>query len=325
MPYTFELTFTGLCIFTFLGDKRQPDQVDALLVYGLAYPPPHRHLPYLGFAAENLDPGPTPEEYGLVPGYNGSQTALISLAGKNNVRIVLPNMNIPKLTPIWRPNDGEDLPESPDPNYPEQEKWLDWAMPLQRMNPETDDPNDTDPYGGLDKSKITTRVILDAGTLFCQGFPRLPKGDYAEWDFKVPDPVRSLANPRIVTGPRVTIAADSSTIGPYAMARSVVLRIENIPDDQPIRIVANDLNVGLAPPLTVPPIAGALVQASITNLPDVSDPAEPKLNYLTHFIHFYEPVTFLPPAPSLRLPTPHIGTITSGTSFCPPVTHTSGE
>jgi hypothetical protein len=89
--------------------------------------------------------------------------------------------------------------------------------------------------------------------------------------------------------------------------------------------VGNDLDVGLVPPLKVPPVAGALVQASITNLPDVSDPEETKLNFLTHFIHFYEPVTFLPPAPNLRLPHPHIGTITSGTSFCPPVTHTSGE
>jgi len=324
MPYTFELTFTGLCIFSFLGDKRRPSEVDVLLVYALEHSGSHRHIPYLGFAAENLDPDPTPSEYGLVPGYDGSQTSLVSLAGKNGVRIVLPpRMQPPPLLPRWRPKDAE-LPESPDPDYPEQEQGLGWAMALQRMNPETDDPNAMDPYGGLNKGKITTRVVLDAGMLFCQGFPHIPNGEYVKWEFSVPDVTSSLTARLVVTSPNTAIAEASSPIGPYSMARSVVLRIENIPDAQAVRIVGTDLNVKLMPPARTTPMPGALVQASITNLPAVSD-APPPERYLTHFRHFYEPATFLPPSPSLRLPRLFNTTITSGTSFCPPTTHTKAE
>lgn len=324
MPYTFELTFTGLCIFTFLGeDKRRPREVDVLLVYGLQHSGPHRHLPYLGFAAEYLNGDTNPKQYGLVPGYDGSQTALLSLAGKNGVRIVLPSMHVPPLHPIWRPTTVPELPEAPDQYDPEQEKWLDWAMALQRMNPETDDPDITDPYGGLDRSKITTRVILDAGTLSCREFPRRANNSYLTWEFDVPE-TTPITTRRVVTHSSDALV-EPSVIGPYAMARSVVLRIENIPDGEEVRIVAADLQVALVPPVRVHPDPDEVVRASITNLPEISDPNASKQTHLTHFAHFYDPVIFLQPPPRLRLPRRQTAGITSGTSFCPPTTHTRAE
>lgn len=322
MPYTFEVTFTGLCIFTFQGDKRKPQQVNALLPYTLQMTGSHRHIPYLGFRAENLQyPPPIPPDYRLAPGYDGSQTSLLSLAGKE-VRIIIPDEVHSPLTPTWRPQNGEDLPESPE-GISGAEQWLDWAMALQRMNPETPDPDTVDPFGGLKKEKITSRIVLDKGVLEARGFPRmLESADYQLWDFDVPPDgnIHSKTVPSLVANNR-SAAAEPSAIGPYAMARSIVLKFDNIPDDKAVRIIAVDLEVALRPLLPTE----KLLQASITNLPEINDPGEADLTHLIHFAHFYEPVTFLPPAPKLRLPHPRGAIITSGTSFCPPTTHTKAE
>jgi hypothetical protein len=298
MPYTFELTFTGLCIFTFVGDKRHPSEINALLVDTLGHPVPHdKHLPYLGYRPENLKETPTPP-HRLVPGPDGVQTALQSLAGKSLLQI-LPPGGAQTLSPIWRPNTIPSLPEHP--RTVAEEDWLDWAMALKRMNPETPRPDSSDPYGGLKPGSITARIQMKNGNLKAKTFLKVgASGDYATWDFKVP--------------------AGATIQATHAMASFVLLSLNGLPDGNPVIIQGASFKVVLQQAAT----GESLVRASITNLPEFEAP-QPRPPYLEHFKHFYGPVDFPPPPPKLRMPHPHQGTITTSNTFCPPTTHTLAE
>jgi hypothetical protein len=302
MPqYTFELTFTGLCIFTFNPNKRTPTEVNALLVKAFHHPTPHeKHLPFLSYRPENLQKEPTPP-HRLVPGPEGTQTALQDIAGRT-LLLEPPSGHSQALTATWRPVAVATLPASPPAMG--DEDWLDWAMALQRMNPETKDPTAGDPYVGLKQGQITTRIQLKNGALKAKNFLKETPTKYATWDFKEPKGVTILAT--------------------HAMAGVVSLSLSGIPHTDPVKITGSSFAVVLQPVRRVDGTFESEVRASITNLPELENP-QPRPLYLEHFTHFYDPVVFQTPPAKLRLPHPHTGVITTSNTFCPPTTHTIKE
>lgn len=322
--YTFELTFTGLCIFTFTGaDKHKPERVDALLVDATKAHAPeqshsHRHVPRLAFDARNVHKV-EPAGYEIAPGPDGR---LLGHKDMTNVslQIEVEDLTLQGLEAAWRPDEGP-LPETPDLGDRSEEDWLDWVMSLRRMNPETPIPVADTPFNGLRKKvssggsakpTMTALVTMTGGSLKARGFLMRwltleKKWEYVVWKFKAPDDMGGV-------------------YGPHAMAGSVVLTIPGIPVASPV-ILKGDGNfkVSLEPKRELNNRFQPLVQASITNLPPADEGAT-QPDYLSHFVHFYEPVVDFggdPPA-RLRLPERIGGPITLVGSFCPPTSHTDG-
>lgn len=303
MSYTFELTFTGLCIFTFKGDKRSPSEVNVLMVKAFHHGTPHhRHVPFLTYKADNVQRRPNPP-HKLVPLPDGSQIALQELKGLLPLELIPPASFTQAIKPVWRPS-SSTLGKAP---IPAQEDWLDWVMALQRMNPETPDPSSSDPFAGLKQADITARVLLKHGDLTAKNFRRDGANDYVTWDFKEP----------------------SGTVvqTEHAMAGTVLLSLPGIPDGDVVTLKSGSaFEVALQPTQRPDGSFETLCRASITNLPEIeTPPMPPPPLYLEHFEHFYDPVTFTNPPSKLRLPHPHSGTITTTNTFCPPTTHTKAD
>ena len=328
--YTFELTFTGLCIFTFEGDKRKPKSVNALLVNatgaGNGHPGGHgggnggvhvhseedAHLPRLTFDTRNLA-GFFPEpHHQLLPGVAGTPLGTMDLS-KWFVTVFPEVKPLPPLEAEWRP-EGTKLP--PEPAQPEDEKWLDWTMALQRMNQETPDPSAEMPLAGLRKEKMIAAVRIPCGHLAARRFMRLQDSwKYVRWDFRPPGPQ----------------GEDSD--GGFAMAENVVLSIRDVPTNRPVRITNDDekFKLELKPARRPDGSFEDVVRASVTNLPTKAVPTQELPEYLHHFEYFYQAVDFgqVAPAP-FRFPHPNVPVaameaVTRENSYCPPTSHTRAD
>jgi len=314
--YTFELTFTGLCIFTFEGDKRNPREVNALLVdashQGAGHGGiPHQdvHVPRLTFDTRNLHGFPTPA-HELVPGADGSHLGTMDLRGRE-ISIDPEMLQPPRLEAVWRPADVRTLP--PEPPNPQAESWLDWAMSLQRMNAQTPDPTSFMPYAGLLRQKFVAQVGIPCGTVEARRFlrrwnPVENKWRYVRWDFRAP-------------------SNGASSSGAYAMAETVVLVVSDVPVNRATKIVGNDFDVRLGPARRADGTFEEVVSASVTNLPTTAVPIHELPKYLGHFAYFYEAVDFGANPPALRLPHPPnpegtFAVVTRDNSYCPPTSHT---
>lgn len=318
--YTFELTFTGLCIFTFGGDKRNPSEVNALLVDATAHGAGNgdghahddrqdAHFPRLTFDTRNLQGFPKPA-HELEPGSDGSHLGTIDLRARNiSVR---PHMEqLPPLQAVWRPDNVPTLP--PEPPSPRAEAWLDWAMSLQRINSATPDPSLSMPFAGLLEEKFVGQVHLPCGRMEARRFLRKWNPDenqwrYVRWEFKEP-------------------SNGSHSSGAYAMAETVVLEIPGVPVNEETRIEGNNFDVRLVPARRADGTFEDRVTASITNLPKTAVPTHLLPPYLHHFSFFYDTVDFGASHPSLRFPYPPspegaFATITRDNSYCPPTSHT---
>ncbi|MGD2116421.1 MAG: hypothetical protein PVG07_15305 [Acidobacteriota bacterium] len=321
--YTFELTFTGLCIFTFAGtDKRKPDAVHVLLPETAGHGAEHPHVPQLAFDTHNVEmesvskPG-----FRLAPGPDGRLLGCKDLHGVRPLQIeVRKGFELPPLHAVWRPEKVATLPEHPDRSDLSQEEWLDWVMALRRMNPETPCPEDCPPYHGLRSEHgcgtptMIARVELKGGTLKAGGFPMRwnrdeSRWEYRLWTFKEPAKARGDGNP-------------SAT---HTMAGSVVLSIPGIPVASAVVLRGEGgFQVWLVPRRQPDATYQPLVRASVSNLPPDDDAGE-KPEYLRHFREFYRCVDFQGKPPNeLRLPHEIGHTITRTSSFCPPTSHTEG-
>lgn len=312
MPYTFELSFSGLCILTFSPSLDNATEVDVVLVNARGHG--HGiddHLAYLSYPGRNMAQPPQPD-HTLVPGPDGTQLALQELTDEA-IEISVVGAAMPPLTPVWRSRaQYPNLPEAPDLAHPEQEAWLDWVMALQRMNPETDSPVASPPFNGLKQFVdphllVGARVKLTGGTLRADSFPRTNAVDagtgllnYVRWDFRVPP-----------SGP--------GPLGPYAMAGRVVLSIPNLPDASLVVLQGRTLKTSLRPSILPNNTLETKVSVSITNLPASEGDVAPTT--LWHVAHYYDLATFASGKPPLRLPVLHTGVITSTTVFCPPASH----
>src|SRR5437763_964225 len=152
MPYTFELSFTGLCIFTFSPNPTNPTEVNVLLLNHRAGSGhgPDDHLPFISYRPHDLvsTAGTTPT-HELVPGPDGAQIARLDLTGKS-LQVTLPIGVTRPLSTNWRDlRQFPTLNEAPDLADPTQEKWLDWVMALQRVNSATPNPINHPPDNGL--------------------------------------------------------------------------------------------------------------------------------------------------------------------------------
>lgn len=325
--YTFELTFTGLCIFTFDGDKRSPRSVNALLVdatdagNGNGHGGVHlhseddEHVPRLTFDTRNLQGFFPKPPHTLLPGVGGSPLGTIDLS-KRFVAVV-PQVNpLPPLKAEWRP-EGTQLP--PEPAQPHDEKWLDWTMALQRMNKATPDPSTQMPHAGLRKDRLIGAVHIPCGNLESRRFMRhwnQSSWRYVRWSFRPPGDDQN-----------------HSSAGTFAMAENVVLSVPDIPTNQPVRIADNDgsFELILNPVRRPDGSFEDLVSASVTNLPSKAVPTDQLPAHLHHFEYFYQAVDFAnaPPA-ALCLPHPEppatqIQPVTRDNSFCPPTSYTRAD
>lgn len=302
MPYKFELTFTGLIIFTFKGDKRTPDEVNALLVDGAGHHGHDHHYPLLVTDPRNHRVSFPKPPHREIPGPGGELVAHHDITDRA-LTVSVPGVTLPGLAAEWRPADGTPLGRKPGNDS--EEVWLDWAMALQRMNPGTPDPTDEAPHAGLLLGEIA-RVRLRAGKLTARGFKYRDNGDYAEWDFKVPS-----------SGP---VGAT------HAMAGAVVLSIEDIPDDKHVLLAhGTGLRVILVPARLRDGSTEPMVRASVVNLPQQAVDPHHLPDHLHHFAFFYDMVDFQSGKPPLRLPHPRTAGITLTSSYCPPTTYTKSE
>jgi hypothetical protein len=323
--YTFELTFTGLCIFTFSGGtKRNPDRVDVLLVDATRHGGADAHRPNLSFEGRNVEYASGPG-FHLAPGSDGRLLGYKDMLGVSPLKVAFRNFTPPQqIQAIWRPDDLAELPLQPDRTDRSEEDWLDWVMALRRMNPETASPSTAPPFNGLkervpdkdaDRPSMAARVELRAGLLNARDFPMWwnvedQKWEYVTWVFKKP-----AAND------------DGDPSETHAMAGSVVLSIPGIPVASSVVLSDEQGFVVLLAPRREPDARyQSVVRASVTNLPMEDDGSGSEPEYLKHFEYFYEPAVFDgDPPTAFRLPHKVGQTITLTNSFCPPTSHTEGS
>lgn len=309
MSYTFELTFTGLCIFTFKGDKKKPEEVNVLLVktqnhgeHGHHQTPDDIHLPYLAYSRHDLTFNQVPGPHTLLPHADGSQTVLHSVMSEA-IEIFPPDPTTP-LEPAWM--ESGMLPQRPANST--QARWLDWVPALKKINCPTPAPAPQAPYAGLEPLSVVSRVRIRHGSIYAAGFlleldSTEKKYDYAIWDFVFP------------TGD----ASPPPDPFPQALAGSVVVSMEGTPHERAVQIKSSRLNLSFHPPRKLGGGFEDKVKVSITNLPAQEGPPQ---DFLLHFAHLYDPVVWPDGRPRLRVPKKRPGVITSGNSFCPPGTYT---
>lgn len=308
MCYTFEITFTGLCIFTFKGDRKKPEEVNVLLVKTQDHgdhenhqTPNDIHLPYLAYSRHDLTSNKVPGPHTLIPHADGSQTVLHSVMGEA-IEIIPPNR--PRLEPAWM--ESGTLPQRPANST--QARWLDWVPALKKINCPTPAPAPAAPYAGLEPLSVVSRVCIRHGSIYAAGFlleldSTENKYDYAIWDFVFP------------TGD----ASPPPDPSPQALAGSVVVSMVGMPDEQAVQIKSSRLNLYFHPARKLGGGFEDNAKVSITNLPAQEGPPQ---DFLLHFAHLYDPVVWPHGKPRLRVPKKRPG-VTSGNSFCPPGIYTN--
>jgi hypothetical protein len=299
--YTLELSFSGLCLFTFHGDRKKPDEVNVLFLASEGCHEGHQnqsasdlHTPRLTFSPQDLEEASVP--YDLFPDLDGRQLAILRLPDLP-MEIVAPSRS--ELLACWRDEDRyNDLPKSPPTDS--DETWLDWIPSLRLVNPETPIPTEEVPWLGL-RPVVIPRLRLTKGDLSAAFFLRDRNNDYVFWEFKASE--------------------SDEAIDYQAMAGIIRLEIHGIPVEESVEIVADDgkFEVSLRPRRYPDGTVADRVRASFTNLVSV-DPRFPP-NVLEHFIHFYDLVEFGGRRPKLRVPYARSAPITSGTTYCPVSTH----
>lgn len=317
MPYTFELTFTGLCVFTLGGDDPwHPEQVNALLIdttqddldWGEEHKHDkhalfdhHQHIPLLSCWPENVVPS-VPGDFRLAPTPDGRLIALRSLRGEA-LTIKLPDGAREGLILNWNYYQVDSKPEGQA-----QEDWINWTTPLTKVYPCTPPPNQCMPYAGLEEVAVTARVKLEHGELIATEFPRIEENqEYARWEFKEPGENPATGKER---------ARDNHV---QALAGIVSLRVPGLRNGSPVHILKGS---GAEMVKLEPHSAhGSIVRASITNLLN-REPQGPPFEKLEHYLLLKKLVRWRPEHGQPKLPTKEGGTQTSGNSFCPPLFYT---
>jgi hypothetical protein len=271
--YDFELIITGLCVLTFHGqDKRQPDQVNVLLVKtdppgedahaGHAEHHKHpQHFPQLSFTtARDARPATDSDaRFSLVPTPDGHQLGIAELGGVVSLAFDDKEENVPEpLTAYWRPA-GKPDGLAPDQNDADEQAWLNWVPLLKKVNPGLKAPTEEAPFAGLRADRVIARLALTRGELKAANLIRKPNGQFRIWDFKPPGAVQPFAR--------------------QAMAAAAVLRFQRL--SQPVWFEGETIGrLGL-----MGQRQDELVRASITNLPRENVSLGTRL---VHFAQFYE-------------------------------------
>lgn len=295
MPYTFELTFTGLCVFTSSAEsKAEPKQVNLLFPDTSSHPPEHRHFPRFACLAEDIFTSPIPSEFILIPDPTGRQIAVRDISGSNFAVEILGRAP-GKLKLSWMPGGGT-LPPRPGAG---QETWLDWITPAQRIFPHLGTPTTVMPYAGLEGSAVTSYVRLVEGDLFSEDFPRVTgTPTLRAWKF-----LDGTANPHIQSLPRYL--------------KLHITGLDSVNHFVSITDLATDSQTLLQPKTPT----RLSIQASLTNL--LQDDSITADTTLVHFemlkaLTRWDVGTHATP----RLPIPAEQGQTSTSTFCPPAKYT---
>jgi hypothetical protein len=316
MAFDFELSISGLCLLTFKGDKRKPDEVDVLLVKTLAPDMPgmrggngkghdhgnghddgHRHFPRLTYFASDLTDRSSKDQI-LVPAANGQQFGQRDLEGKDGLELEALGVK-PGIEAVWHP----DPDHHNAPTQESEERYLDWIPTLRNVDPAVPAPAGELPFLGLLKAEVTAWLKVTQGRLEASQVARGISGQYLLWNFK-------------------TTAGQFDPKKSQALAGRVVLRLGNL--DQPVQIrgLGGDGKPVEFAPVPSPGRTGRpLVQVSITNLPDKE--VFPSPTRLVHFGQFFGLVKNPPADDKIHLPETASQLDTTVGSFCPPGSHTS--
>ncbi len=314
MPFTFELSFTGLCLFTFEGNPVEPELPTlanvllldarkngngaapdtAVHVHGQANGRGKSkhidHLPLLTYALRDLTNRSPKRGQTIFPGPAGEPIARRELGGLMNLKVVPPGA--PALRAVWRP---AERPLEQVPRGPEEEPWLDWSLGIRKLLPELAATPTSGAPAGLQRARITAQVQLTGGTLQSSRVVRGLNGGYLLWHFVGPD-------------------GDFDPRESQAIADIIVLRLEGL--TKPVRI--DGFNEG---PVEFAPPAGTtqdLVRVSITNLPpeEIDDEGE----QLVHVADHYSQLVSERFRERLRRPTNSDHLDTPSSTACPPTT-----
>lgn len=324
MLYTFELTFTGLCVFTTKGeDYRHPEEVNALLIdtrphqdslqdiYGsdhcdMEHQDHPEHFPLLSICPQDILDG-TPPEFRLVPTPSGEQVAVRSLGGQT-LTIRPPDRIRYRLSMNWQPDDYREI----RPEGSGQEDWMDWATPLFQMYPAVPPPTQDMPYAGLNPRAVASVVTMYHGELTGEKFPRLmDNDDYVAWRFKD----LSLASSRDDQD-----SENGKEDHVQALAGTLCLKITGLDAEQDFITLASDQGweISLQPYQS----RANVVRASITNLLNREPETDPES--LDHFYCLKTLAYWNPDQGEPKIPTKDSGTVTTSSTFCPPVIHREG-
>ncbi len=309
MPFDFELLFTGLCLFTFVPDRQDPEEVNVLLVNtnhlhgdaarggnGSGHNGHHHvaHEPVLTYAL-NVLTDRSEKVHQVFPGPDGEPIGRRRLDLPQRIpklALVPPEGAAEKPTVIWRPaaDAGVQVPRNPD-----DERWLDWALRLARLFPTVPAPNGN-AFAGLDRDLVSTstRVRLTTGTLQAARVARGLNGGYVLWHFVDSD-------------------NNFDRRESQALAGSIVLRLEGL--TAPVQIAGFGGLVEFAPPRGA---GGGLVQVSITNFPPEEVDERDRLDHVTQ--EYSNLVPGVDHA-AMRFPTNADHLDTPSSTLCPPGTH----
>jgi len=336
MPFDFELSISGLCLLTFKGDKRKPDEVGILLVKTSGEDMPgmdgmpgmhsmpgmregngssggnghddgdghddshedgHRHFPRLTYFASDLTDRSS-KDHILVPAANGQQFGQRDLEGKGGLELVALEV-APGIEAVWHP----DPNPSNAPTQVSEERYLNWIPALRNVDPAVPAPDGDPPFAGLVGAEVTAYLKITQGRLEASQVARGISGQVLLWDFK-------------------TEAGQFDHNKAQALAGRVVLRLENLV--KPVQLRGLDGNgrfVEFAAVTPSPNRTGRpLVQVSITNLPDKE--VFPSPTRLTHFGKFFALVKGFQVGNQTHLPEAANQLDTTVGSFCPPGSHT---
>ena len=302
MPFDFELSFKGLCFFTFKGDnRRSPSEVNVLLIKGKPQNGQGHdqhagtHVPLLTYRLKDLTPLSSREGQKILPGPDGEGIGQRTLngGGIREIEIVPPN-GTHGLNATWRPG---DTPPMRRPRTEADEAWLNWIPNLHAVAPGFPEPDENARFSGLNREAIAARIRITAGTLEAAEVARGLNGKYVVWDFR---------------------QAGTQAFNPLqsqALADRIVLRFTNLAG--PVRILGLDDEVAFAPP-GLDREGWARVQASITNMPDQEDHPSQRLTHFGNYYGLIPRVSDNPPPQFLPQPA---GLLDTTSTLCPPGTN----
>jgi hypothetical protein len=286
MPFTFELTFTGLCVFIYKGaDSTKPSAVSVVLTKASHHSGHHKHLPFLSYMPKDLASGSTSQlHHRLVPSPAGHDIALLALAGA----IEVDDPTAIGFSASWAKSGQEPAPG--------EETSLSWLPPLYEINKtEVPKPDLNKPNHGLSAEVAT--ITLKGGTLEAGDLTRAVDGKYVLAEFVYED------------------GTGSDSDDTQVLAGSLRLKITGL--TSPVKITGPGWEAWLRPaPLPGNSGGTGRVEVSITNLPEVPDPGFS--HRLVHFDHFYDMFSWNPPRPEFRLPKLLGDAVTGSSAVCPP-------
>jgi hypothetical protein len=259
MPFDFELTFAGLCVFTITGDREKPDEINVLLVKA------HHHAPRLVYRPRDGREPFTKQRRGtdfLYPEVGGRDIAIRGLSEEmqtvEELTVKADQATHADLEVSWRSAADQIHLDNPPDKKEDEPDWLDWIPSLRETDSRVPEPG----RAVLDPKNIIVQVKLEAGRLSSKRILRRWKGE--------PDAGK----------PIVWTLDHGKKQGIAELTKLTISGVQRYVDILSNRGVGHRVRLGDEEGM-------GKVFASITNLPPRQLPTSIG-NSLRHFHHFYD-------------------------------------